>query len=438
MTSTYIKIEQSPRLQGSAPLHGAKNATLTILASLILTEGISILHNVPHSDDVVYMVYLLQSLGAKTTFVDEHTLQVDTTTLNAYSIDPLIMKKMRASILVMGPLLARFGRAHVALPGGCVIGSRPINYHLESFTKMGVDVEFQGDFLYASTSKLNATTIIMDYPSVGATENVMMAAVRTAGITRIVNAALEPEVLDLIAILKKMGAHIVIHPAATIEIEGVSHLQPIEHHIMYDRLEAGSLMIATAITGGQLYLPEAPAYAMEMLIMKLEQMGHTIVVGSQGVGIRMQATSTPVAVSFKTGPYPGFPTDLQAPMMAAQCVASGVSRIEETVFENRLLHIHELQKMGASIKVEGNHVIIQGVDSLQGTQVVATDIRASCALVVAGLAAQGTTTISGVHHWTRGFDKLDQSLQMLGGKIAIIEDEHILATHVLQSNQKIY
>lgn len=423
MTNKYIKIEQSAHLQGNASLHGAKNATLTILASLILTEGISRLYNVPHSDDVIYMVHLLQSLGAKTTFVDEHTLEVDTSTITNYSIDPLIMKKMRASILVMGPLLARFGRANIALPGGCVIGTRPINYHLESFVKMGVAIEFQGDFLYATTLRLKATTIIMDYPSVGATENIMMAAVLTIGITRIVNAALEPEVLDLVAILKKMGARIVIYPAATIEIEGVPHLNPVEHHIMYDRLEAGSLMIAAAITGGEIYLADAPAYAMEMLIMKLEQMGHSLTVGAHGVGVHIKATSTPNAVSFKTGPYPGFPTDLQAPMMAAQCLAQGVSKIEETVFENRFLHIHELQKMGAIIKVENNHIIVQGVKELYGAQVVATDIRASCALVVAGLAAKGTTIMTGVHHWKRGYDKLDQSLRHLGADVQLIDHE---------------
>lgn len=423
MTNKYIKIEQSAHLQGSASLHGAKNATLTILASLILTEGISRLYNVPHSDDVIYMVYLLQSLGAKTTFTDEHTLEVDTSTITNYSIDPHIMKKMRASILVMGPLLARFGRANIALPGGCVIGTRPINYHLESFVKMGVAIEFQGDFLYATTSRLKATTIIMDYPSVGATENIMMAAVRTLGITRIVNAALEPEVLDLIAILKKMGARIIIYPAATIEIEGVSHVTPVEHHIMYDRLEAGSLIIAAAITGGEISLVDAPAYAMEMLIMKLEQMGHSLTVGENGVGLHIKATSTPRAVSFKTGPYPSFPTDLQAPMMAAQCLAQGISKIEETVFENRFSHIHELQKMGAIIKVENNHIIVQGVKELHGAQVVATDIRASCALVVAGLAAKGTTIVTGVHHWKRGYDKLDQALRHLGADVQLIDHE---------------
>lgn len=419
----YIKIEQSTHLQGSVSLHGAKNATLTILASLILVEGVSRLHNVPHSDDVMYMIYLLQSLGAKATFIDEHTLEVDTSTITTYSIDPLIMKKMRASILVMGPLLARFGRANVALPGGCVIGTRPINYHLEAFAKMGVAIEFQGDFLYARTSQLKATTIIMDYPSVGATENVVMAAVLTPGITRIVNAALEPEVLDLIALLKKMGARISCYPTATIEVEGVRHLSPVEHRIMYDRLEAGSLILAAAITGGEIYLVDAPAYAMEILIMKLEQMGHSLTVGEQGVGLHIKATSTPQAVSFKTGPYPGFPTDLQAPMMAAQCLAQGISKIEETVFENRFLHIHELQKMGAKIKVENHHIIVEGVGELQGTQVEATDIRASCALVVAGLAAKGTTMMTGVHHWKRGYDKLDQSLRNLGARVEIVDPE---------------
>lgn len=422
MTNKYIHIEQSLGLQGQVSLHGAKNATLPIIASLILTDGVSRLSNIPHSHDVICMVQLLRNLGASAVFIDEHTLEVDTSTLDTFCIEPAIMRKMRASILAMGPLLARFGRADIAMPGGCVIGARPINYHLESFAKMGTEISMHDDFLYARAASLKPSTIIMEYPSVGATENVMMAAVRTRGITRIVNAALEPEVLDLIAVLRKMGANIVIHPTATIEIEGVDQLRPIEHAVMYDRLEAGSLMIAAAITGGDIYLPQAPAYVMEIFMMKLEQMGHTIEIGAHGVGARIKATTSPQAVSFKTGQYPGFPTDLQAPMMAAQCLALGVSTIEETVFENRMLHIYELKKMGADITIENNRTVIKGVDQLRGTDVVATDIRASCALVLAGLAATGTTRMTGIHHWMRGYDKLEQSLALLGGHVRILDN----------------
>lgn len=421
MLNKYIHVEQSLNMHGQVSLHGAKNATLPIIASLILTDGVSRLSNVPQSHDVLCMVQLLQRLGARAHFIDEHTLEVDTSTLDTFCIEPAIMKTMRASILAMGPLLARFGKADVALPGGCTIGARPINYHLEAFAKMGAQITMHEDFLYARAEPLKSTTIIMEYPSVGATENVMMAAVKTAGRTRIVNAALEPEVLDLIAVVRKMGAHITILPAATIEIEGVAQLRPIEHAIIYDRLEAGALMIAAAITGGDIYLPQAPASSMEIFIMKLAQMGHTIDIGADGIGVRIKATDTPKAVSLKTGHYPGFPTDLQAPMMAAQCLASGVSVIEETVFENRLLHVHELQKMGANITIEHNRTIIQGVDQLRGGDVVATDIRASCALVVAGLAATGTTRMTGVHHWMRGYDKLEQSLELLGGRVRLLD-----------------
>jgi len=422
MSKKYIHVEQSLSLHGQASLHGAKNATLPIIASLILTDGISRLSNVPQSHDVMCMIGLLQNLGARISFIDEHRVEVDTSTLNTFCIEPAIMRTMRASILAMGPLLARFGKADVALPGGCTIGARPINYHLEAFAKMGAHITMQDDFLYARATPLKSTSIIMEYPSVGATENVMMAAVRTPGLTRIVNAALEPEVLDLVTVLRKMGAHITIQPAATIEIEGVEQLQPIEHAVMYDRLEAGALMLAAAITGGTIFLPQAPAYAMEIFIMKLEQMGHVIEIGSNGVGVHIKATTCPQAVSFKTGHYPGFPTDLQAPMMAAQCLAQGTSVIEETVFENRLLHIHELKKMGAQISTQNNRTIITGVDRLQGGDVVASDIRASCGLVLAGLAATGTTRMTGVHHWLRGYDKLEHTLELLGGHVQILDD----------------
>lgn len=424
MSQKHIHIEQSLGLRGQAPLHGAKNASLPILASLILTDGVSRLSNIPNSQDIIHMTHLLQRLGAQVAVVDEHTLEIDTSTINKYCVEPEIMKKMRASILAMGPLLARFGRADIALPGGCVIGARPVNYHLESFAKMGADIEMQGDFLYARTTRLKPTTIIMEYPSVGATENIMMAAVRTPGITRIVNAALEPEVLEVISVLRKMGAQIIIHPPATLEIEGVQHLNPIEHHIMYDRLEAGAIMVAAAITGGDVYLPHAPAYAMEIFVMKLEEMGHTVEVGAGGVGVRVKGSTSPRAVSFKTGPYPGFPTDLQAPMMAAQCVADGVSVVEETVFENRLLHIQELQKMGAAIKIiSPNKVAITGVEELYGARVIATDIRASCALVIAGLVAKGSTSMTGIHHWQRGYDKLENTLVHLGAYVRLLDGE---------------
>lgn len=420
MKNMYLQVEQSLKLSGQASPVGAKNAVLVIMASLVLTHGKSRLTNVPASADVLHMIKLLKQLGAHVSFVpEEHVLDVDTSRINKWRVSPEIMKKMRASILIMGPLLARFGRAEIALPGGCVLGARPIDYHLVNFAKMGVGITIQEDFLYAQVEELKAKKIVLAYPSVGATENILMAAALTPGKTKIVNAALEPEVLDLIAILQKMGANITILPPATIEIEGVKELKPVEHAIMPDRLETGALLLAAAITGGTIWVPEAPAASLDVFLLKLEEMGHTIEIGQNDVGIRLTATQSPKAVSFKTGPYPSFPTDLQAPMMALQCIAEGTSIIEETVFENRLLHVRELEKMGAQIKIEGNKATVIGVEELYGASVIATDIRASCALVLAGFVARGTTIMTGVQHWKRGYENLDKKLAALGAQIAL-------------------
>jgi UDP-N-acetylglucosamine 1-carboxyvinyltransferase len=418
MIHEYLQIEQSLHLNGQATLFGAKNAVLVIMASTLLTTGKSRFTNVPRSHDIYQMIKLLTNLGAQVYFdEDQHVLDIDTSFINKWAVSSDLMNKMRASVLVMGPLLARFGKADIALPGGCVIGARPIDYHLKNFERMGVSIEASNDFICAKASTLRPTKLVLDYPSVGATENVMMAAVLVQGITRIVNAALEPEVLDLIAVLRKMGAKISILPPATIEIEGVAELHPVEHEIMPDRLEAGALLLAAAITGGQIYIPQAPAYAMEIFLTKLQEMGHYLEIGKNEVGVLLKATTSPKAVSFKTIPYPGFPTDLQAPMMAAQCLASGSSVIEETVFENRLVHVRELQKMGAQISVKHNTAYVTGVEELYGTQVIASDIRASCALVLAGLAAKGTTVMTAIHHWRRGYDALEVKLSKLGARI---------------------
>ncbi len=426
MHNQSLLIAQSPPLEGTAELTGAKNAVLVIMASLILTKGKSILSNVPFSSDVRNVMTLLQNLGAEVKYApDLQTLCVDTSPINDWRVNHEMMKRMRASILVMGPLLARFGQAEIALPGGCVIGSRPIDLHLRNFVKMGVRIIESGDTLSASVTRFNAKKIILDYPSVGATENIMMLATCAPGTTKIINAALEPEVLDLIKVLKKMGAHIQVVAPATIEIEGVKELKPIEHAIINDRLEAGALLLATAITGGNIVLPQAPAFAMDVFLQKLQQMGHKVEVGDNDVGVTLRATKDPKAVSFKTGPHPQFPTDLQAPMMAAQCVADGTSVIEETVFENRLMHVRELQKMGAEVKViHDQKVVVTGVEQLYGTSVIASDIRASCALMLAGLVAQGTTIMTGVHHWQRGYDALEKKLKILGAQVKMVDGQN--------------
>lgn len=435
MSHAYVVIEQSPALQGTVGLVGAKNAVLVIMASLILTNGVSRLTNVPSSDDVYQMIALLRNLGA-IVFFDSiaHTLEIDTTAINAHAVNPEIMKKMRASILVMGPLLARYGKASIALPGGCLIGARPIDYHLKAFVQMGATIDIIEEYLNTQADALKACKFILEYPSVGATENIMMAATLIPGKTSIVNAAIEPEILDLVTVLRKMGASITLHAPATIEIEGVKELHPIEHDIIPDRLEAGSLLAAVAMTGGSVTIPDAPVYALEVFLEKLSEMGHTLSMGKDGKGISLTSTKNPKAVSFKTMPYPGFPTDLQAPMMVLQTIASGTSVIYETVFENRLMHVRELQKMGAHITVEGGCATIKGVDALYGASVIAPDIRASAGLVIAGLVAQGQTVMTGVHHLKRGYEELDKKLALLGAHISM-HTEDAMPTPMLDAQR---
>jgi UDP-N-acetylglucosamine 1-carboxyvinyltransferase len=421
MSNDYLLVKQSLALTGQINLSGAKNATLPIMAALILTNGKSQLTNVPNSADVIQMIKLLQDLGAEIIFSPEKNyLEVDTSKINNFEVKPEIMNQMRASILVMGPLLARFGKAKVAMPGGCLIGARPINLHLKGFQDMGVEIKEDIPFFDAHLSNNfsnKENKIILEYPSVGATENIaVLASLQNGKTTTIINAALEPEVLDFLNVLKEMGAQIEIQPPATIKICGVNRLFSVKHKIIPDRLEAGALLLSSAITGGNINIESAQAEHMDVFLEKLKEMGHEIKTEN---GIRLNATKNPKAVNFKTGPYPGFPTDLQAPMMTAQCLANGKSIIEETVFENRLMHAIELQKMGAQIKTNGTKAIINGVEELYGTEVIATDIRASCALVLAGLAAKGETKIMGMHHWQRGYDQLEEKLKKLGANVFI-------------------
>ncbi|MFH1644306.1 MAG: UDP-N-acetylglucosamine 1-carboxyvinyltransferase [bacterium] len=422
MSNEYFLVKQSLNLNGTVNLSGAKNAVLVIMASLLLTNGKSEISNVPDSADVAQMIKLLQSLGADV-FFDEskNFLTVDTTNVNKFEVCPEIMNKMRASILVMGPLLSRFKKATVALPGGCLIGARPIDIHLKNFEKLGVKFLQENHFLQASFlgNEKKENKIILEYPSVGATENLIMLAILNDGQTTIVNASFEPEVLDLIEVLKKMGADIDICVPATLKISGVNKLNPIKHKVIPDRLEAGSLLLAAAVSGGQIYLPDANVNHLDVFLEKLREMGHEIE-EDENKGIKFTATKNPQAVNFKTCPYPGFPTDLQAPMMTALCFADGVSVVEETVFENRLLHVKELNKLGAQITVEGNKATIRKVDEFYGTEVIATDIRAGCALLIAGLVANGETKITGVQHLKRGYDKLEKKLNTLGADITLI------------------
>jgi UDP-N-acetylglucosamine 1-carboxyvinyltransferase len=419
MNTEILVVEPAGPLRGSVELAGAKNSVLVMMAALLLVRGVSRLRNVPNLVDVQSMIALLESLGASVVYcVGSHELVIDTRDIQGWSVGISLMQKTRASILVMGALLARCGSASVALPGGDVIGARPIDYHLKSLQKLGVEIVQEGSSIHAHASVLKGARIVLEYPSVGATENIILAATAAQGVTTIVNAAIEPEVVDLISLLSCMGARITMHPSAMICVEGGHPLEATDYTVMVDRLEAGTILLAAAISGGDVYLHTAQADKLDLLLFKLEEMGHTIRVNHNQVGVRLSATQRPRAVSFKTGPYPNFPTDLQAPMMVAQCYAQGPSIIEETVFENRLSHVPELIKMGAQIIATQAKAHITGVLALYGTKVEAKDIRASSALVLAGLAAQGNfTAIDGVSHWRRGYEALEDKLTQLGACI---------------------
>ncbi len=422
MSSDYIIVKQSGPLEGVVSISGAKNAVLVIMASFILTRGKSILRNVPAIADVYDMIQILKSLGAQIQFdLETNILEVDTTQINPGNLNQEAVRKFRASFLIFGPLLTQFKNAKVAMPGGDAIGTRPLDYHIKNFKKLDANVWQDENFLYGKAEKLQAQRLVLDYPSVGATENLLMALTLVQGESWIVNAALEPEVLDLIMVLQKMGADIEICPPAMIKIKGVQSLKPIDHTVICDRLEAGSLLCAAAITKGDIFIPNANALEMELFLMKLSEMGHQIEIGKNGQGIRFKASQNPQAVSFKTGPYPGFPTDLQALMMAAQVVAQGKCNIVETVFENRFLHVPEMNKMGAKISATGHYAQLEATSELYGSDVIATDIRAACALALLGLAAHGTTRVEkGVHHWKRGYETLDIKLQNLGASIKLV------------------
>jgi UDP-N-acetylglucosamine 1-carboxyvinyltransferase len=431
MENEFILVKKSMPLTGEVLVSGAKNAALPIMASLVLTSGISVLKNVPNLTDIQSMVGLLEELGA--VINADYTsgiLTVDTTHINRWQVSEEMMQKTRASIVILGPLMARFQCADLAFPGGDAIGARPIDYHLKNFKKMGAVITHTSNLISLKAEKLIAQRFVLDYPSVGATQNILMAAVLVPGVSHIVNAAIEPEVMDLIGILQKMGAQISLEYPATIKIFGVEKLHAVTYEIMTDRLEAGALLIAAAITGGDISLPNACAQDMELFLMKLEEMGHKVIVG-QPTGIRLIACQNPQTVSFKTAPYPGIATDLQPLIMIAQAVSEGKSEMIETVFENRFLHVPYLQLMGARMEVLGSHkAIVTGVKKLQGATVIATDIRASCALVLAGLVADGQTRVYGVSHWRRGYESMDQKLRFLGAGIEFVK---IMETPLVQS-----
>ncbi|MCX8048793.1 MAG: UDP-N-acetylglucosamine 1-carboxyvinyltransferase [Methylohalobius sp.] len=407
-------------LSGEVKISGAKNAALPILAATLLTETPVTLTNVPELRDISTMLKLLSGLGVEHCSQDS-TLQIDASQLRSSLAPYELVRTMRASILVLGPLLARTGQAVVSLPGGCAIGARPVDLHLKGLVALGAEVEVQGGYIHARAKKLKGCRLVLDQITVTGTENLMMAAVLAQGRTIIENAAREPEVADLARFLIKLGAHISGVGTETLEIEGVEALDgdPVEYEIMPDRIETGTFLTAAAITGGRIRTTHTCPHTLDAVLEKLKEAGAEISQGSDWIELTQR--SRPQAISFHTAPYPGFPTDMQAQLMALNCLAHGVGIITETIFENRFMHALELRRMGADITLEGHTAICKGVDKLQGAPVCASDLRASASLVLAALAAEGETVIDRIYHIDRGYERIEAKLARLG---AIIERVH--------------
>ena len=401
------------QLTGHIRVNGAKNATLPLMAATLLSTGVSVLHNIPHLRDITMMQDILTLLGAKI-HRENGTLIIDTTGVSKEEIPEHLMREMRASVFLMGPLLGRFRRVRLSFPGGCAIGPRPINLHIKALEKIGAVVNDRCGFIDAEAVHLTGGEIHFDFPSVGATENAMMAASVASGTTIIRNAAREPEVADLQAFLNKMGAKISGAGTDTIRIQGVERLAPTEHTVIPDRIEAGTFLIAGALTRGDIVVDNIIPEHLFAVIDKLQEIGARI--DSNGNNVRVRGGEMR-GVDIKTLPYPGFPTDLQAPMLALLTVAKGTSIITETIFENRFKHVDELGRMGAKIKVEGRTAVIRGVPRLSGAIVAAHDLRAGAALVLAALAAEGVSEIEQVYHIDRGYEAFEKKMQLIGAKI---------------------
>jgi len=431
-----IVVRGGKALAGSVKVSGAKNAVLPIIsASILAEEGISVIHDVPGLADVHTMCELLNALGIMTTYENE-TLTVDATNVNSVEAPYELVRKMRASFLVTGPLLARFGRARVPLPGGCAIGTRAIDQHLKGFEAMGAAIEIGQGFIEAQVDgRLKGAKIYLDVASVGATENIMMAAALADGTTIIENAAEEPEIVDLANYLNGLGAKIRGAGTGSIRIEGVEKLKGCVHSVIPDRIEAGTFMAAAAITGGDVFIEGAICDHLKSITAKLREMGVEVI--EQENGIRVRRSGPLRAVDVKTLPYPGFPTDMQAQMMALLLVSEGTSIVTETVFENRFMHVEEFRRMSANIKIEGRSAIVEGGVPLTGSKVSATDLRAGAALVLAGLVADGETEVFGLHHLDRGYVQFTEKLQSLGALVERVGTEAQTETETEHSPVKV-
>jgi UDP-N-acetylglucosamine 1-carboxyvinyltransferase len=404
-------------LNGEIHISGAKNAALPILAATLLADEPVTLSNIPHLQDVTTTMELLGRMGAQLT-IDEHmNIQVDTQTLNNFSAHYELVKTMRASILVLGPLLAHYGKAEVSLPGGCAIGSRPVDIHLKGMQAMGATIYVENGYIRAVTNKrLKGTNLVLDTTTVTGTENLMMAAVLAEGQTVIRNAAREPEVRDLANFLNTLGASIQGAGTDTIIIQGVEQLSGGHYRVLPDRIEAGTYLIAAAMTQGKVKLKDVYPETLESVLIKLREAGAIITIGPDWVELDMLNTR-PKSVSVSTAPYPAFPTDMQAQIMALNTIADGVGTITENIFENRFMHVHELQRMGADIRLQGNTAICRGVKKLTGAPVMATDLRASASLVLAGLVGEGRTIVDRIYHIDRGYECIEEKLSSLGAQI---------------------
>jgi UDP-N-acetylglucosamine 1-carboxyvinyltransferase len=412
--STLI-VENPCQLQGTVNISCAKNAILPIIAASLLTEDRCILEDIAALEDVKVMVEVVNSLGAEINMSKDNILEISANRITSNETSYELIRRMRASFLIMGPMLARLGKIRISLPGGCAIGSRPIDLHLKGFAAMGANITLGHGYIEAYADKLKGDSIYLDFPSVGATENIMMAACLAEGMTIIENAAEEPEIVDLSNFLSKMGAVIKGAGTDTIRIEGVKYLKGTTHTAIPDRIEAGTFMMAAAATRGDVLVDGVVPEHVKPITAKLKEMG--VEVYEFEKAIRVKATERLKSVDIKTMPYPGFPTDMQSPMMSAMCVSKGTSVVTETVFENRFMHINELKLMGAKIKVDGRSAIIEGVERLSGAKVKATDLRAGAALIISALCAEGRTEISEVYHIDRGYINIEEKMRKLGANI---------------------
>ncbi len=411
-----ILISGGEPLRGEVGISGAKNAVLPILASCLLADEPVAISNVPHLHDVTTFIELLGQMGTQLVLDDRMKMHVDPRSTDKYFAPYDLVRTMRASILVLGPLVARFGEAEVSLPGGCAIGSRPVDQHIRGLQALGAEVVVENGYIKARAKRLKGARIAMDMVTVTGTENIMMAAALAQGTTIIENAAQEPEVVDLAHCLIAMGAQIEGAGTSTLVIHGVERLHGAEYEVLPDRIETGTFLVGAAMTGGKVRARNARADTLDAVLSKLEEAGAQISTGPDWIELDMRGRR-PKAVNITTAPYPAFPTDMQAQFTALNCVAEGVGIITETVFENRFMHALELQRLGADIRLEGNTAIIKGVEKMSGAPIMATDLRASACLVLAGLVAEGDTTVDRVYHIDRGYENIEEKLGVLGAKI---------------------